>query len=147
MSRRRPSHSPRTPPSRSKHTHRHRSSNSKVFLHKIFLVSSINNVKKKSNKNLGREIVPCTVTTSKFYILNKVKIRRKRKNNDKLFLKLYFLDKVAKKSIAGSRQNVLLSLARTELNLTAVDAGRLYTYGCWCGVGSNAGKPVDDTDL
>ena len=76
-----------------------------------------------------------------------MKIRRKRKNNDTLFLKLYFLDKVAKKSIAGSREDVLLSLAREDLELTAVDARRLYTYGCWCGVGSNAGKPVDDTDL
>ncbi|CAH3165789.1 unnamed protein product [Porites lobata] len=56
-------------------------------------------------------------------------------------------DKVAKKSIAGSRQSVLLTLAREDLGLTAADALRLYTYGCWCGVGRNAGNPVDDTDL
>lgn len=64
-----------------------------------------------------------------------------------LLLKLYLLDKVAKKSIAASRESVLLTLANETLGLSAADAGRLYTYGCWCGVGSNAGKPVDDTDL
>ena len=76
-----------------------------------------------------------------------MKIRRQRKNNDTLLLKLYLLDKVAKKSIAASRQSVLLTLAEEELGLTATDAGRLYTHGCWCGVGRKAGKPVDDTDL
>ena len=96
---------------------------------------------------MNKNIVPCTVTSGKFYVLNKVKIRRQRKNNDTLLLKLYLLDKVAKKSIAGSRQSVLLTLAREDLGLTAADALRLYTYGCWCGVGRNAGNPVDDTDL
>ena len=89
----------------------------------------------------------CTVTTGKFYVLNKVKISRQRKNNDTLLLKLYLLDKVAKQSIAASRQSVLLTLAMEDLGLTAADALRLYTYGCWCGVGRNAGNPVDDTDL